>query len=155
MKRFLSGAVLLFFLGCSGEEIYKTPEKTLERYVENRRQGTALAMESALNCFPKEDKKWWDAKYLRVCELKYGKFNAMCGEGLANRSALWNDLIEPLGPKSTNVTSSDVDEKEGVATLVVDGEEVYFIRENNNWKLDGLFGVKEELIKQWPELAEM
>ncbi|MCI0603185.1 hypothetical protein L0156_09235 [bacterium] len=155
MKCYLWATLLLSLLGCSGEEIYSTPEKTLERYVQNRRQGTAMAMEASLNCFPKEDKKWWDAKYLRICELKYGKFNAMCGEGLANRSALWNDLVEPRGPKSTNVSSSDVDDKEGVATLIVDGQEVYFIRESNNWKLDGLFGIREELTEQWPELKEM
>jgi hypothetical protein len=79
----------------------------------------------------------------------------MCGEGLANRSALWNDLVEPLGPNSTNVTSSNVDDKEGVATLIVDGREVYFVRENKNWKLDGLFGIREQLTEKWPELAEM
>jgi hypothetical protein len=154
MKRHLWIIVLLFFLGCEGEEYYKTPEATLARYVENRRMGTALEMEAVLNCFPREDKKWWDNKNLRICELKYGKFNQMCGEGLANKSAIWNDLVEPRGPKSTNVNSSDVDEKEDVATLVIDGQEVYFIREHNNWKIDGFFGVKEELLQQYPELGE-
>ena len=154
MKRFLIAACLLFFIACEGEEYYKTPELTLERYVQNRKMTSAMQIEATLNCFPREDKKWWDDKNLRICELKYGKFNQMCGESATNKSAIWNDLFEPLGPKSTDVTSSEVDEKEGLATLVVDGQEVYFIKEHNNWKLDGFFGVKEQLIETYPELGE-
>ena len=154
MKRLFLAVALLFFFGCQGEEYYKTPEATLERYVQNRRMGSAMQIEAALNCFPREDKKWWEDKNLRICELKYGKFNAMCGESAMNKSAIWNDLFEPRGPKNSNVTSSDVDEKEGLATLVVNGQEVYFVKEHNNWKLDGFFGVKEELVQEFPELAE-
>jgi hypothetical protein len=154
MKRLLAAIGLLLLFACEGEEYYKTPEATLERYVNNRKMTSAMQIEATLNCFPREDKKWWENKNLRICELKYGKFDQMCGESATNKSALWNDLFEPLGPKSTNVSSSDIDEKEGLATLVVDGQEVYFVKEHNNWKLDGFFGVKEELIQQFPELAE-
>ena len=153
MKGLFLAVTLILLIGCEGEEHYKTPEATLERYVQNRRMGSAMQIEAALNCFPREDKKWWEDKNLRICEVKYGKFNAMCGESATNKSAIWNDLFEPRGPKTSNVTSSDVDEKE-VATLVVDGQEVYFVKEHNNWKLDGFFGVKEELIQEFPELAE-
>ena len=154
MKRiflFLMG--VLFLIGC-GEEYYKDPESTLAQYVENRRMGSAMQIEATMNCFPKEEKEWWLNKSLRICELKYGKFNQMCGESATNKSALWNDLFEPIGPKSTNVTSSEIDEKEGVATLIVDGKEVYFVKTGPNWKLDGFFGVKEQLIEEFPELAE-
>ncbi len=154
MKRLCAAIGLLFLIGCQGEEYYKTPESTLERYVENRRMGSAMQIEATMNCFPKEDKEWWLNKSLRICELKYGKFNQMCGESATNKSALWNDLFEIRGPKSTNVSSSDIDEKEGLATLVVDGQEVYFVKLKGNWKLDGFFGVKEELVQQYPELAE-
>lgn len=154
MKGLFLAVTLILLIGCEGEEYYKTPEATLERYVQNRRMGSAMQIEAALNCFPREDKKWWEDKNLRICEVKYGKFNAMCGESATNKSAIWNDLFEPRGPKTSNVTSSDVDEKEGLATLVVDGQEVYFVKEHNNWKLDGFFGVKEELIQEFPELAE-
>jgi hypothetical protein len=154
MKRILLSVCLLFFIACEGEEFYSTPEKTLERYIQNRKMTSAMQIEATLNCFPREDKKWWENKNLRICELKYGKFNQMCGESAVNKSAIWNDLFEPMGPRSNNVTSSDVDEEEGLATLVVDDKEVYFIREHNNWKLDGFFGVKEQLIEQYPELGE-
>jgi hypothetical protein len=153
MKRLCVTIVLLLILGCSGEEYYRTPELTLERYIGNRRMGSSMAIEATLNCFRRSDKEWWENKFLRICELKYGKFNTMCGESATNMSAIWNDLFEPMGPKSTNVTSSDIDEKEGLATLVVDGAEVYFIKEHNNWKLDGFFGVREQLEQEFPELA--
>lgn len=154
MKRVLIAACLLFLIACEGEEYYKTPELTLERYVQNRKMTSAMQIEATLNCFPRADKEWWEKKNLRICELKYGKFNQMCGESATNKSAIWNDLFEPFGPRSTNVTSSDVDDKEGLATLVVDANEVYFVKEHNNWKLDGFFGVKEQLIEEYPELGE-
>jgi hypothetical protein len=56
MKRLFLAVALLFFFGCEGEEYYKTPEATLERYVQNRRMGSAMQIEAALNCFPREDK---------------------------------------------------------------------------------------------------
>lgn len=154
MKRFLLAIGLLCLFACEGEVYYKTPESTLTRYMSARRMGSALDMESALNCFRKEDKEWWSNKILRACELKYGKFNSLCAEGVANKSALWNDLFEPNGPQSENVTSSDVDEKAGTATLVIDGKEFYFVREHKNWKFDSLFGVREQLETQYPELTE-
>jgi hypothetical protein len=153
MKRLFLLIGLMCLFGCEGEEYYKTPEATLERYVQNRKMGSAMQVEATMNCFPQEDKEWWLNKSLRICELKYGKFNQMCGESATNKSAIWNDLFEYRGPKSTNVTSSTVDEKEGVATLIVDGQEVYFVKQKSNWKLDGFFGVKEELIQEFPELA--
>ena len=154
MKRLLFAIGLLCLLGCEGEVYYKTPETTLARYMETRRMGSALDMEAALNCFRREDKEWWENKILRVCELKYGKFNSLCGGGVANKSALWNDMFEPNGPQSENATSSDIDEKEGSATLVIDGKEFYLVKDHNNWKFDSLFGVREQLEEQWPELAE-
>ena len=153
MKRLLFAIGLLFLLGCEGEVYYKTPEATLTRYMENRRMGSAAEIEATMNCFRREDKKWWLDKSMRVCELKYGKFNNMCGEGPANKAAIWNDLFEPYGPQSENVTSSNVDDKKKEATLVIDGKEVYFVKEHNNWKFDSLFGIREQLEQQWPELA--
>jgi hypothetical protein len=154
MKRLLLALGLLCLLGCEGEVYYKTPQTTLQRYLEFRHMGSAMEIEAALNCFRRDDKQWWENKNMRVCELKYGKFNSMCGEGLANKAAVWNDLFEPYGPQSENITSSDIDEKEGSATLVIDGKEFYFVRDHKNWKFDSLFGIREELEQQWPELAE-
>ena len=154
MKRVLLSVALLCLFACEGDVYYKTPESTLSRYVAVRRMGTAADMEATLNCFRREDKEWWSNKIMRVCELKNGKFNSLCGGGVANKSAMWNDLFEPLGPQSETVSSSNVDEKAGTATLVIDGKEFYFVREHKNWKFDSLFGVREQLESQYPELTQ-
>jgi hypothetical protein len=154
MKRIVLAIALLCLFACEGEVYYKTPEATLTRYMTVRRMGSAADMEAALNCFRRDDKEWWSNKILRACEVKYGKFNSLCGPGVANKSALWNDLFEPNGPQSENISSSNIDEKEGTATLVIDGKEFYFVKEHNNWKFDSLFGVRDELETQYPELAE-
>jgi hypothetical protein len=153
MRRLFLGIFLLLFFGCEGEEYYKTPESTLQRYIENRKMGSAMQIEATMNCFRRDDKKWWLDNNQRICALKYGKFNSMCGDSATNKSALWNDLFEPYGPRSTNVASSDIDEKEKLATLIVDGKEVYFVKEHNNWKMDGFFGVQEQLEQEFPQLA--
>jgi hypothetical protein len=62
--------------------------------------------------------------------------------------------LEPAGPSSTKVESSEIDEDKGEATLVVDGKEVYFVKEGGDWKLDGFFGVVEDLEQQYPTIKE-
>ncbi len=152
MKYFGATLGLLVLLACAGEKYYATPEATLERYIENKGMGSAMQVEATMNCFTRDNKEWWLNNSQLICELKNGKFSSMCGESAANKSAIWNDLFEHRGPKSTTVSSTNIDEKEGLATLVVDGVEVYFVYENSNWKLDGFFGVQEELEAQYPQL---
>jgi hypothetical protein len=147
--------VLLFiFLGLfsCGEEYYATPQKTLQRYVDNRDMSSAVRVEAALNCFTSKDREWWSRHYEAICEARYGKFHTACGSSFQTESTIWADLFEPAGPSTTDIESADVDDKAGTAVLVVNGKRYNFTKEKFNWKFDGLFGMEEEIRSQYPQI---
>ncbi|HEY4490447.1 MAG TPA: hypothetical protein VI958_00555 [Acidobacteriota bacterium] len=142
---------LFLYLGC-GQEYYSTPEKTLARYVENRSMRTPAEIEKCLNCFKKSDKKWWQNNYVAICQKKFGTFHALCAGTKISESNIWSAIMEEAGPTEGSVESVDVDEDEKSAVVVADGMEVYFVKESSNWKIDGFFGVDEELKDEYPDL---
>lgn len=145
--------VLLFtFAGC-GEEYYSTPEKTLQRYVDNRMMGNREEYESCLNAFTDENRKWFEDNYLAICRAAYGRDYP--GEGISTETTVWTDMFEPAGPNSIKVESSDVDESAGTAVLVVDGQEIDFVKVHGNWKINGFFGVPEDLGERYPGLRNL
>jgi hypothetical protein len=150
---FWLGSIFLIsvWAGC-GQEYFSTPEKTLQRYVENKSMRTPAEVEKALNCFKKSDKQWWDHHYVEICQAKFGTFHSLCEATKIGESNIWSGVIEPEGPSTAEVESSAIDEEKGVATLVVAGQDIYFIKEGSNWKIDGFFGVDDELKEQHPHL---
>lgn len=147
------GMISLFILlsGC-GEEYYSTPEKTLQRYVDNRMMMNREEYESCLNAFTKEDREWLEKNYMTLCVSLYG---VDCpGEGLPTVVTIWTDVFEPAGPSTTLVESKSMDENAGTAVIVVDGKEIRFIKSRGNWKIQGLFGVPEELKRKYPEIND-
>ena len=152
LKKRLAVIAILSCLAC-GEEYYSTPEKTLERYLQNKTVGSAIEVTATLNCFSKRDQQWWSSHYMALCEAKFGAASRACESGIEAQSTVWTDSFEHAGPESLNVEKSDINEEEGTAVLVVDGVEVYFVKERGNWKLDGFFGVDEAMEKQYPQIA--
>lgn len=143
------GLIVIFLFGCS-EPYYATPELTLQKYVENRMMGSRAEYESCLNSFRKQDRKWWDNNWMTLCTKWYGK--DCPGPGIPSEAAVWTDRFEPAGPNTTTIDSSEIDEENGVATLVVQGQEIEFVKERGNWKMRGFFGLQEELASQYPEI---
>jgi hypothetical protein len=143
----------LILFGCGNPE-YATPEKTLQRYIKYKGMDRMSEAGIAINCFSKADQKWWNEHYLNTCIAMFGTFSAACETKIKAEMSVWGTSFEGAGPSSTNVESSNIDEHEGTATLVVDGKEVYFVKENGDWKLDGFFGVVEQLEEQYPRIKE-
>ena len=81
-----------------------------------------------------------------------GAFNSLCSATRINESNIWSALIEPAGPSTAQVDSSNINETDGSAVLVVQGKKIYFLREGGNWKIDGLFGADDELKANYPQL---
>ena len=148
----ISFVFIFLLIGCGGEEYYSTPQKTLQQYVDNRSMSTREQYEATLNAFRKQDRKWWDEHYLRMCTIFLGK--DCPGAGIATEVAVFSDRFEPFGPKTTEVESANIAESEETATLVVQGKEIPFIKERGNWKIKGFFGIPEKLAEQYPELAK-
>ena len=152
LKRFSwSICVALLFAAC-GEEHFSTPEKTLQRYVANKSMRTHGEIQKCLNCFRKADKKWWEDKYVQICQAKFGTFHSLCQATKVGESNIWSAVMEPEGPTTAEVDSTEINEQDGTAVLEADGMEVYFVKEGGNWKIDGFFGVDEELKEQYPDL---
>lgn len=141
--------VLAGFLGC-GEEYYATPEKTLQKYVENRMMGNRQELEACLNSFTQEDRDWYEKYYMNICSAAYGR--DCPGEGVSTETTVWTDMFEPAGPKAAEVDSSQIDDQNGTAVLVVKGQEIHFVKKRGNWKITGLFGVPEALAERYPQL---
>lgn len=153
MNKWLVVFAILGLLAC-GEEYYSAPEKTLARYIENKTVGSALEVSATLNCFSKKDQEWWSSHYMVLCEAKFGAGSRACESKVEAQSTVWTDSFEHAGPESKNVEKSDINENDGTAVLVVDGKEVYFVKERGNWKLDGFFGVAEAMEKQYPQITQ-
>jgi len=152
LSAFLGIALLVVFVTGCGEEYYSTPEKTLQRYVDNRMMMNREEYESCLNAFTKEDREWLEKNYMKLCVSLYG---VDCpGEGIPTVVTVWTDVFEPAGPTTSQVESQVVDESSGTAVVVVDGQEVRFIKKRGNWKIKGFFGVPEELKRKYPEIDE-
>ena len=141
---------LLLVLGGCGEEYYATPEKTLNRYVENRMMGTRQEYEATLNSFTKEDREWFEAHYMDICVAAYER--DCPGVGIGTETAVWTDFFEPAGPRSTAVESSEIDEANDTAVLTVAGKKFEFVKKNGNWKINGFFGVPEQLAEKYSQL---
>lgn len=144
-------ALAFSLFGC-GEEYYSTPDKTLKRYVDNRMMVDRYQYESCLNAFRKEDREWYEANYIHICRAVYGK--DCPGEGLPTQTTVWTDLFEPAGPTTHEVAESEIDEDAGTAVLVVEGQEIEFVKQRGNWKIKGFFGVPEDVVSKHPKLAE-
>jgi len=151
-KWLLITASLAFFVAGCGEEYYSTPEKTLEHYVRNRTMRTREQYESCLNAFRREDREWFEKHYMKLCTAMYGR--DCPGESLATEVTVWTDAFEPAGPASSTVESSEIDDKNGTAVLVVEGQEVEFVKSNGNWKINGFFGVVEKLEEKYPQIQD-
>jgi len=152
-KWFLMTAAFALFTGGCGEEYYSTPEKTLERYVKNRTMFNREQYESCLNAFRREDREWFENHYMKLCTALYGR--DCPGESIATEVTVWTDVFEPAGPASVDVESAEIDEAKGTAVLVVDGQEVVFIKSRGNWKISGFFGVVEELERKYPQIKDL
>ena|SRR3990172_11926996 len=143
-KNLLVILLVVFVSGC-GKEYYSTPEKTLKRYVDNRKMGNLVEIENCLDTFTDSTRKWWAENRLPACYAKFGQFSPLCGENKVDISNQWEGLVESYGPSISDVESSEVDEQKGVATLRVQGKKINFRKEKGNWKIDGLFGAEAEL----------
>ena len=150
-KVLITFTMLLGIFSC-GEEYYATPQKTLQRYVDNRDMSSAVRIEAALNCFTNKDREWWNRHYEAICEARYGKFSTACGSASETQSTIWADLFEPAGPSTTDIESADVNDKAGEATLVVNGRRYHLKKEKFNWKFDGLFGMEDQITGQYPQI---
>lgn len=137
---------LLFLLSGCGEEYYATPEKTLGRYVNARTMGRREDYEACLNSFRAEDRKWWDENWSKICVSTLGR--DCPGDGIAAEAAVWENTFAPAGPEVTDVESSKIDGDQAV--LVVQGQEIDFVKERGNWKMKGFWGVPEELQEKYP-----
>ena len=134
----------LLFIAC-GQEIYSTPQKTLQRYVLYRQMGSIAETENCLETFTDATRKWWADNRLPACYQKFGQFSNLCGEAKVDISNQWGAFVEPLGPKTAEVESSEINEKTGTAVLTVQGQKIPFLKEKGNWKIDGLFGAENEM----------
>jgi hypothetical protein len=141
--------VLVFTAGC-GEEYYSTPQKTLQRYIDNRMMANREQYESCLNAFRKEDREWMEKNYMKLCSALYGP--ECPGESVASLAAVWQDQFEPQGPKKAEPDSIKIDEGSGEATLVVDGKTIEFVKKRGNWKIKGFFGVVPKLKEKYPQI---
>ncbi|MCI0612068.1 hypothetical protein L0244_03675 [bacterium] len=144
-----AAVLVLISVGC-GEEYFSTPEKTLQHYVKNRMMGSRQEYEAVLNSFTRDDRSWWDDHYMKLCTAMYGK--DCPGEGLSTETTIWTDKFEPAGPQSDEIEKSEIDDDQGTATLTVQGQDIEFVKERGNWKIVGLFGMKEELESQYPQI---
>jgi hypothetical protein len=147
----LVGALVSIFPGC-GEEYYATPEKTLNMYVNNRGMGSRQQYEACLHSFSKADQEWFEQHYKSICRSAYGR--DCPSDYFAEQTTVWVDFFEPAGPNKTTIDSSNIDENAGTATLVVDGQEIDFVKEGGNWKIDGMFGMQEELEQKYHPAVE-
>jgi hypothetical protein len=144
-----AAVLVLISVGC-GEEYFSTPEKTLQHYVKNRMMGNRQEYEAVLNSFTRDDRSWWDDHYMKLCNAMYGK--DCPGEGLSTETTIWTDKFEPAGPQSDEIEKSEIDENKGTATLTVQGQDIEFVKERGNWKIVGMFGMREELEAQYPQI---
>jgi len=149
MKKWLF--VVLMLAGC-GEEYYSTPGKTLARFVENKRMGSVMELNATLSCFTEEDQQWWSSHYMALCIAKFGTFSRACEDKVSAQTTVWGDSFEYAGPESATVSSSNIEEDKGTATLVVGGNEVYFKKEKGNWKIDGFFGMRTKMEEAYPQI---
>jgi hypothetical protein len=136
--------ISVLFISC-GQEIYSTPQKTLQRYVQYREMGSIADTENCLETFTDATRKWWADNRLPACYQKFGQFSNLCGEGKVDVSNQWGAFVDPVGPKTTEVESADINEKAGTAVLTVQGQQIHFLKEKGNWKINGLFGAEEEM----------
>lgn len=141
--------VTIVVAGC-GESYYATPEKTLQVYVENRMMGSRQELEACLNSLTKEDREWFESHYMDICVAAYER--DCPGEGISTETTVWTDFFEPAGPNAVQIDSSEVDDTNGTATLVVNGKEIHFVKVKGNWKIEGLFGVPSQLAERYPRL---
>lgn len=139
------GVLFSIFLAACGQEIYSTPQKTLQRYVQYRQMGTLAETENCLDTFTEATRAWWAAHRLDACYAKFGQSNSLCGENKVDISNQWGAFVEPYGPKTDNVDSANIDDKAGTADLVVEGKTIHFVKEKHNWKIDGLFGAEDDM----------
>lgn len=149
---FLVFVLTVLALYACGDEYYSTPQKTLARYVDNKDMSSAVRIEATLNCFTKRDRDWFSHHYQAICEARFGKFSNACGGPTSSESSVWGDVFEAAGPNTTEVESADVNEKAGTAVLVINGRSYNFKKEKFNWKFDGLFGMEEQMISQYPQI---
>src|SRR3990172_6641664 len=154
--RYMKQMIWVFFLiaftaGC-GEDYYSSPQKTLQRYVDNRMMANREQYESTLNAFRKEDREWMEKNYMKLCAAFYQQ--ECPGEGVATLAAVWMDAFEPAGPKKTDAESSRLDEGKGEAVLVIDGQEIQFGKKRGNWKIKGFVGVVQKLKEKYPQLDD-
>jgi hypothetical protein len=136
--------ITLLLIAC-GQEIYSTPQKTLQRYVQYRQMGTLAETENCLETFTDATRKWWAANRLDACYQKFGQFSNLCGDNKVDISNQWGAFVEPVGPKTAEVESAEINEKAGIAVLTVQGQKINFKKEKGNWKIDGLFGAEDEM----------
>jgi hypothetical protein len=153
MKKGIFILFVLILFGC-GQPEFATPEKTLEHYIKYKGMDRMSESAATISCFSKADQKWWNDHFMTACVAMFGTFSSACQNKMSAQMSVWGTAFEGAGPSSTNVESSNIDEKEGTATLVVNGKEVYFVKEYGDWKLDGFFGVVEELEQQYPKLKD-
>lgn len=144
----------VFILSGCGNPDYATPEKTLERYIRYKGMTSMAEADNTIKCFTKADQQWWSEHFMITCYAIFGKFSAACENNISAQTSVWGNSFEDAGPSSTNVESSNIDEHEGTATLVVNGKDVYFVKEHGDWKFDGFFGVVEQLEEQYPTIKE-
>ena len=149
-KQFISVLFLIVFSAGCGEEYYSTPQKTLQRYIDNRMMANREQYESCLNAFRKEDRAWMEKNYMKLCSALYGQ--ECPGEGVASLAAVWSDQFEPAGPKKAEADSAQIDEHAGKAVLVVNGQEIEFVKKRGNWKIKGFFGVIPKLKAKYPQI---
>src|SRR5262245_50864750 len=121
MKKWL--LLVLLFVAC-GDEKYSTPEKTLSHYISNKTMGSAVEINATISCFSKEAQAWWSGHYMALCEAKFGAASRACEDKVSAQSTVWGDSFEHFGPESANVSSSDINDSDGTATVVVDGRKV-------------------------------
>lgn len=150
MNRLFVALLLCSFLciaASCGQEHFKTPEKTLAFYFENKPAGSAAQMNAVLTCFTKSDQDWFQKHYRTICDKLYG-LDCPAGEVQA-QSTIWTDKIEPVGPSSGTADSIKVDDKAGTAVVTVGGNEYDMVKEGADWKFDGMFGADAALQEKY------
>jgi hypothetical protein len=145
---------MAFLSGCKqkGLSDYTTPAATYKTYIEQAKALRIVAdhrnYRRAIRCFTKEDRKWFENNYEKLeFEKEEEIYNVLYKT--KRLAYVFGKAIVPIGP-SPDEKEYNVDSKgETEVMLSVKGypDPIKIIKEEKNWVLVGLFGIREKVSK--------
>jgi hypothetical protein len=153
MKRTIARRVLVFLIAVAslvvfscGQGYFKTPEKTLEFYMQNAKAGNIAEVDAVIRCFTKADQDWWNSHYQTICDRLYG--TDCPASTVQAQSTVWNDRFKSHGPSTSTADSVNINKDDGTAVVTVGGQDFNMKLENHEWKFDGFFGADAQLQEE-------